>query len=77
MTVQDGTAGLSTAAASAPTTRGYATYALGFLVVVYTFNFIDRALVGVLNEPIALAFRATDFQMGLLGGPAFAILYTL
>lgn len=64
------------AAQSAPISKAYRSYALGALLVVYTFNFIDRTLVGVLNEPIKIAFNATDAMMGLLGGPAFAILYT-
>lgn len=57
----------------APSYRGYV---LGALLVVYTINFIDRILVGVLNEPIKDAFGLSDAQMGWLGGPAFAILYT-
>ncbi len=57
-------------------TRPYRAYVLGALLVVYTFNFIDRVLVGVLNEPIKNAFNLSDAQMGWLGGPAFAILYT-
>ncbi len=56
--------------------RSYRGYVLGALLVVYTFNFIDRILVGVLNEPIKEAFSLSDAQMGWLGGPAFAILYT-
>ncbi len=64
------------AAPAIPRADSAARYALGLLVVVYTFNFIDRTLVGVLNEPVKRAFEATDFMMGLLGGPAFAILYT-
>lgn len=73
MSVQDAAAGQAQPAGMA---KGAANYALGLLVVVYTFNFIDRTLVGVLNEPIKTAFNASDFLMGLLGGPAFAILYT-
>ena len=57
-------------------TRSYRAYVLGALLVVYTVNFIDRILVGVLNEPIKDAFGLSDAQMGWLGGPAFAILYT-
>ena len=57
-------------------TPGYRSYVLTALVVVYTINFIDRVLVGVLNEPIKEAFGVSDAMMGWLGGPAFAILYT-
>ncbi|MGE3931591.1 MAG: MFS transporter, partial [Hyphomonadaceae bacterium] len=58
-------------------TQGYRAYVLGALLVVYTFNFIDRVIVGIIQEPIKVEFGLTDFQLGLLGGPAFAILYTL
>ena len=30
----------------------YRYYALGLLVVVYVFNFIDRSILGILVEPI-------------------------
>ncbi|OQW58036.1 MAG: hypothetical protein A4S17_12290 [Proteobacteria bacterium HN_bin10] len=68
--------------AAAPAFQGYASknyraYVLGALLVVYTFNFIDRVVIGIIQEPIKLEFGLTDFQLGLLGGPAFAILYTL
>ncbi|MGE0045814.1 MAG: spinster family MFS transporter [Hyphomonadaceae bacterium] len=70
------TAAAETAPAQGVGKPAYRAYVLGSLLLVYTFNFIDRTLVGVLNEPIKEAFNATDFMMGLLGGPAFAILYT-
>lgn len=57
--------------------RAYRGYVLGGLVLVYLFNTLDRALVSVLNEPIKQSLGLTDFQMGLLGGPSFALLYTL
>ncbi|MEE4199439.1 spinster family MFS transporter [Erythrobacter sp.] len=44
--------------------------------MVYIFNFIDRTIVNILTEPIKLSFGLEDWQMGLLGGPAFAVLYT-
>lgn len=55
----------------------YRAYVLFALIVVYTFNFIDRTLVGVLGEPIRETFGLSDTAMGLLSGPAFAIMYTL
>ena len=58
-------------------TKNYRAYVLGALLVVYTFNFIDRVVIGIIQEPIKVEFGLTDFQLGLLGGPAFAILYTL
>lgn len=58
-------------------TRRYRAWVLFALVVVYTFNFIDRVLVSIVQEPIRAEFNLTDTQLGLLGGPTFAILYTL
>jgi MFS family permease len=57
-------------------TKGYRTYVLGALLVVYIFNFIDRTIINILTEPIKASFGLEDWQMGLLGGPAFAVLYT-
>jgi MFS family permease len=57
-------------------TSGYRAYVLGALLLVYIFNFIDRTIVNILTEPIKLTFGLEDWQMGLLGGPAFAVLYT-
>lgn len=57
-------------------TPAYRTYVLIALLVVYIFNFIDRTIINILTEPIKLTFGLEDWQMGLLGGPAFAVLYT-
>jgi predicted MFS family arabinose efflux permease len=54
----------------------YRAYVLGALLVVYTFNFIDRVVIAIIQEPIKHEFALSDFQLGLLGGPAFAVLYT-
>ena len=50
-------------------------YTLGVLVVVYTFNFIDRQILSILIEPIKADLGISDFGMGLLSGTAFAIFY--
>jgi len=51
-------------------------YALGLLFLVYVFNFIDRSILGILNQPIKEDLGLSDTQMGFLGGVAFAIFYT-
>ena len=56
-------------------TKGYRSYVLGALLIVYIFNFIDRTIINILTEPIKASFGLEDWQMGLLGGPAFAVLY--
>ena len=58
-------------------TKGYRSFVLGSLLLVYVFNFIDRSIINILTEPIKASFGVEDWQMGLLGGPAFAILYTM
>jgi len=57
--------------------KGYRAYVLFALIVVYTFNFIDRTLIGVLGEQIRETFGLSDFMIGILSGLAFATLYTL
>jgi MFS family permease len=46
------------------------------LAFVYTLNFLDRQLLAVLTEPIKHTLKLSDTQLGLLGGPAFALFYT-
>ncbi|MBS0383854.1 MAG: MFS transporter [Proteobacteria bacterium] len=58
-------------------TKSYRAYALMMLTVVYTFNFVDRGLIGITQEALKHDLGVDDTQLGLLGGPAFAILYTL
>ena len=50
-------------------------YALGVLTVVYSFNFIDRQLLAILQESIKLDLQLSDGQLGLLTGFAFAVFY--
>ena len=48
---------------------------LGVLVVVYTFNFIDRQILSILLQPIKADLGLTDSAMGFLSGFSFAIFY--
>ncbi|MAT94383.1 MAG: MFS transporter [Halioglobus sp.] len=50
-------------------------YALGLLTVVYSFNFIDRQLLAILQESIKADLLLSDGQLGLLTGFAFAVFY--
>jgi len=49
---------------------------LFMLILVYTFNFIARQIVGILAGPIKAELGLTDTQLGLMGGLAFALFYT-
>ena len=53
----------------------YKWFVLGMLTLVYTFNFIDRQILVILQEPIKAELGLTDTQLGLLTGLAFAALY--
>ncbi len=65
----------TTANAAKPEAPAYRYWVLGLLFIAYTFNFIDRQIMGILNVPIQTELGATDEQMGLLGGLSFAMLY--
>ncbi len=58
-------------------TRKTQTYVLLLLMVIYALSLVDRIAIGIVQEPIKHEFGLTDFQLGLLGGPAFAVLYSL
>ena len=62
---------------SATESPRYRLLVLAMLVLVYTFNFIDRQIVGILAVPIKADLGLTDTQLGLMGGLAFALFYTL
>ena len=62
---------------AAPFSTAYRRYALGLLVVVYIFNFIDRSILSILLESIKDEFQVSDTYLGFLSGIAFAALYTM
>jgi len=59
---------------SAPAPRRF--FVLAMLLVVYTFNFVDRQILGILAGPIKHDLGLSDTQLGALGGFAFALLYS-
>jgi predicted MFS family arabinose efflux permease len=56
--------------------RPYSLYVIAILLLVYTCNFVDRVVLGILVTPIKGELHLTDTELGLLGGTAFAIFYT-
>lgn len=42
---------------------------------IYMGNFIDRMIISVVGEPIRREFGLSDFQLGVMGGVAFALFY--
>jgi predicted MFS family arabinose efflux permease len=59
-----------------PAGTGYRNFALAMLLLVYTFNFVDRQILGILASAIKTDLHLNDTQLGLLGGLAFALLYS-
>lgn len=55
----------------------HAWYAVVLLSVAYTFSYIDRQILSLLIEPIRVDLGINDTQIGLLGGIAFALFYTI
>lgn len=64
---------MSQTAASRSTPRGLV---LAMLLLVYTFNFLDRQILSILAQPVKADLNLTDAQLGMLGGLAFAALYS-
>ncbi len=59
-----------------PTRQPRSGVVLAMLMLVYVFNFVDRQILSILAAPIQADLHLTDAQMGLLGGVAFALLYS-
>ena len=58
-----------------PTSHKARRYTLAVLVVVYTFNFIDRQIISILLPAIKTEFVINDWVLGFISGSAFAIFY--
>jgi len=50
-------------------------FLVGLLTTAYVLSYIDRAILGLLIEPIKADLSLTDEQIGWVLGPAFAIFY--
>lgn len=58
------------------TRKWYPSYALTILFIVYVFNFIDRSILNILAQSVKEDLGLYDWQIGLMGGIAFALFYT-
>jgi MFS family permease len=54
----------------------YRYYVVWLLFTIYVLNFVDRQILSILNEELKHEFGLSDTQLGLLGGAAFAALYS-
>lgn len=65
----------SSADERAPISNKVAGYGLFMLTLVYAFNFVDRQILVILQEPIKNEMGLSDAQLGLLSGFSFALVY--
>jgi MFS family permease len=59
-----------------PLTGSAARYALGLLLAISIVNYLDRQVINILNESIKKSLHLADWQLGMLTGLAFGLLYT-
>src|SRR3954462_11237319 len=71
------TTGPHPAAPAMVLSAGYRTYALWLLMLIYVVSFLDRQVINILAEPIKIELQLADWQLGLLSGFAFGIVYTI
>jgi MFS family permease len=55
----------------------YVNYVLGVVLLVMIFNIVDRTITAILLDDIKAELVLSDRQLGILLGPAFAVVYTL
>lgn len=70
-----GMLGADGATAPASYSTSYTYYVLAVLFAAYAINALDRGVINLLLESIRAEFGATDTQLGLLTGMAFAAFY--
>ncbi len=52
-------------------------FALAMMTLVYVVNFLDRQILSILLPQIKAEFHLSDSALGLLAGPAFAVVYAV
>jgi len=57
--------------------RVYKNYLLSLLLIILAFNFMDRLALGLVLQNIKVDLHLSDTQLGILGGIAFALFYSL
>lgn len=55
----------------------YRWYVLALLTLTSAFSVADRLVFGILVQDIKAEFDLSDFQLGLLGGAAFSLVYVI
>lgn len=70
---------VSTPSVTSPTlySRAYRSWLLLMLVLVYASSFMDRIIMATVGQAVKEDLHLSDLQLGLLGGLAFALFYTV
>ena len=55
----------------------YQWYVVGVLLLVFILSYFDRFILTLVIEPIKQSLHLSDFQVGLLLGPAFSLFNVL
>ena len=63
-------------AMAAQPARNFQSRVLALLLLAYVFNFLDRQILSILKIPIKAELGLSDTQLGLMGGIAFASVYS-
>lgn len=63
--------------AGAGQSRGYSGWVLFLLSVAYVLNFVDRQVLAIVAGDVKAELGLSDFQLGVLLGPAFVVCFTL
>ncbi|AHE54448.1 MFS transporter [Sphingomonas sanxanigenens] len=56
---------------------GYRWYVVILLLLIFILSYFDRFILSLLVEPIKEALKLSDFQIGLLLGPAFSLFHII
>ena len=75
--VLDPSAADATATRAAQGTSFYRWYVVGFLTLASTVSIIDRQILALMIGPVKRDLGVSDTMMGLLGGLAFTLFYTI
>lgn len=59
------------------TSAAYRWYVVFLLLLVFILSYFDRYILSLLVDPIKKSMDLSDFQMGLLLGPAFSLFHVL
>lgn len=82
MDLREGEGGQTEANGDAPSehdsgSKPYRFYVLILLAITYTLNTADRSILNIVLPPIKAEFALADWQLGVLAGPLFAIIYAI